>query len=212
MTFCGPPKCRPSRFPSPGEGTQDRKGRLQGRRGAGWGGAGRPLPKWRFTGGSYLSTRNSLSLWRATQRYWVSAISVEVGPPKPPTSFYLARDSPAFSASPHNRIPVIWTLPLAQVPTPSYQPPFFLAAAVVPPFSRGATGGHSLRSLSRSLFHSRLIPILSKRQCLYLSFLFLPTSLPFFPLFFLLQNSRSSTACQATASSKASLLEPVLMA
>lgn len=173
----------------------------------GWGEAGRPFPRWRFTGGGYLSTRNSLSLWRATHRYWVGAISVGVGPPEASeTSFYLARDSPAFSASPHNRIPVIWTLPLAQVPTPPYQPPFLLAAAVVPPFSRGATGGHSLRSLSRSLFHSRLIPILSKRQCLYFSFLFLPTSLPFFPLSFLLQNSHSSTACQATASSKASLL------
>lgn len=48
------------------------------------------------------------------------------------TGFCLARDSSAFSAFPHNRIPVIWTLPLARVPTPPYQAPFLLAAAVVP--------------------------------------------------------------------------------
>uniref|UniRef100_A0A8P0NCU7 Coiled-coil domain containing 15 n=3 Tax=Canis lupus familiaris TaxID=9615 RepID=A0A8P0NCU7_CANLF len=68
------PESRPARFPSPGAGTQDRKGRLQGRPegqgqgGAGRGGTGRPSRKWRFAGGGYRSVRNSWNRWRASPR------------------------------------------------------------------------------------------------------------------------------------------------
>lgn len=147
------------------------------------GGTEQSAPKWRFTWGSYLGTPSRLSLWRIAGRFPASAISAGVDLGASEADFYLARGSQPFSASSHNRIPIIGTLGCRHRSPPLPLSPVCCCHSSLPASLRPQRG--TVIALSFPSFLFPLIAISSRRQLKNLSLpLFMPISLPFFSSFF----------------------------